>query len=236
MTLVPYVLEVGGQEVVLTPDPAHEFTATSEQVALGYGVSASTIRDHKANRPEELVEGKHWVVGVIDTPGGQQNLTLWTKRGIVRLGFFIRSKRARLFRDMAEDLVIGVMRPNQPASSPALINCHGVAQAFGITRTAAQLKIKRAHLQPVAHYVDVCPGYLYRLADVQAEWPEITFQPFSGEVREGLKPVQRPLERRAQRQPMPRLLDSQPVTDRVQAAQELVQLEQRRAYLLGVLA
>jgi len=31
---------------------------------------------------------------------------LWTKRGIVRLGFFVKSERAKMFRDWAEDLVI----------------------------------------------------------------------------------------------------------------------------------
>lgn len=31
---------------------------------------------------------------------------MWTKRGIVRLGFFIKSERAKMFRDWAEDLVI----------------------------------------------------------------------------------------------------------------------------------
>ena len=31
---------------------------------------------------------------------------MWTKRGIVRLGFFVKSERAKMFRDWAEDLVI----------------------------------------------------------------------------------------------------------------------------------
>ena len=38
---------------------------------------------------------------------------LWTKRGIVRLGFFIKSERARMFRDWAEDLVINKVEEAQ---------------------------------------------------------------------------------------------------------------------------
>ena len=36
----------------------------------------------------------------------QNKQILWTKRGIVRLGFFIKSERAKMFRDWAEDLVV----------------------------------------------------------------------------------------------------------------------------------
>ena len=43
-----------------------------------------------------------------DTKSATYKKTLWTKRGIVRLGFFIKSDRAKLFRDWAEDLVIFV--------------------------------------------------------------------------------------------------------------------------------
>lgn len=247
---IPYVLEVGGQEVVLTPDPAHEFTATTEQVALGYGVSASTIRDHKANRPEELVEGKHWVVGVIDTPGGQQNLTLWTKRGIVRLGFFIRSARARLFRDMAEDLVLGQLEGAQEPGADALISARGIAEATGQDHRAALRLVQRYGGVPVAHYFEpLCraPAYLFRISDIEAIYAQRgrqhrPFRPFTGEAMPGTAAVTRVVElarqSKAKRLPqsMPRLLDSAPVSDRVAAAQELVQLEQRRAYLLGVLA
>ena len=66
-----------------------------------------------------MLEGKHFLgnVNIIHaaTPGSSRG-TLWTKRGIVRLGFFIRSERARLFRDWAEDLVLAVV--DKPAAQP----------------------------------------------------------------------------------------------------------------------
>ncbi len=61
-------------------------------VAGGYGVSEAVIRSHKSNHSDELISGKHWVVENLNTLGGNQNSTFWTKRGIVRLGFFIKSE------------------------------------------------------------------------------------------------------------------------------------------------
>lgn len=239
MQSLPYVLEVGSQEVILTPDPAHEFTATTEQVALGYGVSPSTIRDHKANRPEELVEGKHWVVGVIDTLGGRQQVTFWTKRGIVRLGFFIRSARARMFRDMAEDLVIGVMQ--RPINAPALISARGVAAALGCSRTSAQNRISHARIQPTHHYIDPLkrqPGYLYPLDAVQDRWPALQFQPYAGEAHAGLAPVVLNVTASASgkiaRHHRPRLLPTDTSTE--QLARRLLSLEAQKRAVLRELA
>ena len=59
---------------------------------------------------EELVEGKHFVKGVTIrhtlVKGAQPHQVFWTKRGVVRLGFFIKSQQAKLFRDWAEELII----------------------------------------------------------------------------------------------------------------------------------
>lgn len=138
--------------VEVIPDEQHEFLMSTNEVAKGYGVSSGTIRTHKLEHKEELVEGKHFITVINDRTGirktgssvGKTNAdcksgnyqlrqlpsasnkdtsvtksnadcksggyqfrqVLWTKRGIVRLGFFVKSERARLFRDWAEDLVI----------------------------------------------------------------------------------------------------------------------------------
>lgn len=108
-----------GITVNVLPNRQHEFLMTTREVAAGYGVSEWLIRKHKENHPDELLEGKHFLVNVniihAATPGSSRG-TLWTKRGIVRLGFFIRSERARLFRDWAEDLVLAVV--DKPAAQP----------------------------------------------------------------------------------------------------------------------
>ncbi|MDH4122404.1 MAG: hypothetical protein OEV94_11945 [Deltaproteobacteria bacterium] len=90
----------------LMPDEIHGWWLNTREVATGFGVTEETIRKHKSIHADELAEGKHWGVNNIHTLGGLQKATLWTKRGVVRLGFFIKSERAKRFRDWAEDLVL----------------------------------------------------------------------------------------------------------------------------------
>jgi hypothetical protein len=110
-------LIIDGDIIEVTPDPIHEYTLTTAQVAAGYGVSPKTIRNHKTNHGSEIIKGKHFL-GAQNM--GSENLMEsihWTKRGVVRLGFFIRSERAKRFRDIAEDLVIDRMaQSSQPAA------------------------------------------------------------------------------------------------------------------------
>ena len=112
-----------GVTVHVLPDSRHEFLMTTREVAAGYGVTEYTIRQHKLQHPDELLDGKHYTAAVSITNGTNgipHNALLWTKRGIVRLGFFIRSERARLFRDWAEDLVLAVAEGAAvPAAVPA---------------------------------------------------------------------------------------------------------------------
>lgn len=112
------LLQVEAQEVQVIPSALHEYVMTTEQAALGYGVTPENIRQHKATKREELLEGKHWIT--VSNPNGGADLTYWTKRGVIRLGFFIRSKRARLFRDKAEELV--VREVEAPAASPLALS------------------------------------------------------------------------------------------------------------------
>ena len=78
------------------------------------------------NQSSELIEGKHFVFAVDILNGKEQsalkiphNSTLWTKAGIIRLGFFIRSERAKLFRDWAENLILTVTQPQPVRQLPA---------------------------------------------------------------------------------------------------------------------
>ncbi len=95
-----------GLTVAVIPSSDHEFLMSSEQVATGYGVSIITVRQHKKRQSSELIDGKHFVSGVTFCNSDPHNKVYWTKRGIMRLGFFIKSKQARMFRDWAEDLII----------------------------------------------------------------------------------------------------------------------------------
>jgi hypothetical protein len=98
-----------GLTVTLLPDSAHEFLMTTKEAAKGYGTSKYSIQKAFLRNGDELVEGKHYTTARTYCPRDTKlphNAVLWTKRGIVRLGFYIKSERSKLFRDWAEDLVI----------------------------------------------------------------------------------------------------------------------------------
>lgn len=95
---------------------------TTKDVAAGYGVSEYCIRQHKADHANELTDGQHYLSGVSiphAASRGSSKGIMWTKAGIIRLGFFIKSERAKLFRDWAEQLILAVVGHKQP-SLPAI--------------------------------------------------------------------------------------------------------------------
>ena len=110
--LLPMVV-MEGVTVNVLPNEQHEYLMTTKEVANGYGVTEYAIRKNKLSLGDELVEGKHFVLAVTisngDLPSALKpahNAVLWTKRGIVRLGFAMRSERSKTFRDWAEELII----------------------------------------------------------------------------------------------------------------------------------
>lgn len=112
-----------GLTVAVFQNQTHEFVMPVKDVALGYGVSTGTIRKHLSEKPDEFIEGRHYVKGVTfgnTLPNIQPHAVYWTKAGIVRLGFFIKSERAKLFRDWAESVILQALSPQLPANLPAV--------------------------------------------------------------------------------------------------------------------
>ena len=107
--------------VNVIPNQNYDYVMTTKEVAHGYGVSPQNIREHQRVN-DDFTEGKHFIKGVriSDTLGknAQPHQVFWTKRGIVRLGFFIKSERAKLFRDWAEDLIINVLEAGENFLQP----------------------------------------------------------------------------------------------------------------------
>lgn len=118
----PISLQVSeGLFVSVLQHPQHHFLMPTKDVALGYGISGATIRKHKETNGDEFKEGKHFLRGVSIThtlPNVQPHAVFWTKAGIVRLGFFIKSERAKQFRDWAEGVILEVTAPK--AQLPAV--------------------------------------------------------------------------------------------------------------------
>lgn len=95
-------------KVEIIPNGQHRFLMSSLQVAEGYGVSDAVIRMAKKRHADELVADVHYLNTSYMTPSGRKYLTAWTQVGIIRLGFFIKSPRAKRFRDWAERYIADV--------------------------------------------------------------------------------------------------------------------------------
>jgi len=129
----------------LVEDSSHEFLLSNKEVVLGYGITQSTLRSNQNNHKNELLEGKHWLRLEVQTNRGKQKVIHWSKKGIVRLGFFIKSKNAKEFRDWAEDYIVNTpTQPQQPTHHQILGYKSQLSQK---NKKIAQLEAKIMQLQ-----------------------------------------------------------------------------------------
>lgn len=133
----PPAIQIENEIIPVTPSGDHEYTLPTSLVAKGYGVTEATIRKHKQNHADEILEGIHFLVsqnlGDGDSTGatncsarnstgvtniharqkglkrGNDTVTHWTKLGVITLGFFIRSERAKSFRRAAAEMILSGM-------------------------------------------------------------------------------------------------------------------------------
>ena len=80
--------------VEIQTNPEFDFLMNSNMVALGYGISPKTVRSHKMIHKDELLENIHFISRVEKTSSRsnlQKTQILWTKAGVIRLGFFIKA-------------------------------------------------------------------------------------------------------------------------------------------------
>ena len=94
------------------PNDEHGFLMPTKFAAAGYGVSDSTIRGHKRDRPTELLEGQHWIKD-------ENEHTQWTARGIIQLGFCTQSEQGAEFRRWAEQQIMGGVGETDAPALPA---------------------------------------------------------------------------------------------------------------------
>lgn len=95
------VVNVNDIQIEVQPD----WLLSTKDVAEGYGLSRNGLSMAKTRNADELQEGKHFI-NVTDSDIGGKPATMWTKRGVVRLGFFIKTPMAKEFRDWAEDYIV----------------------------------------------------------------------------------------------------------------------------------
>ena len=119
-----------GLSVVVIPSTDHEFLMTTKDVALGYDINESSLRSHLHRYKDDIIENKHFIKGVaicntLDKKASiQPHQIFWTKAGVVRLAMFIKSERAKLFRDWVEQLVLNYIEKKLPTLPSAPKNKH----------------------------------------------------------------------------------------------------------------
>ncbi len=98
--------------IMAASHPIHVFILSGKEVAKGYEVSSDNIRKHKSENKAEFIENKHFVVRNPHNKSGSVTNIFWTLRGVLRLGFMIKSEAARTFRDWAEDTLFNTVTGN----------------------------------------------------------------------------------------------------------------------------
>lgn len=104
----------GLEIIVHETNDSKQWYMTVEEVAKGYGVADVTIRRHLQEHSDELREGvEKAVVQNMNTSSNgvtqRREMTVIYREGVIKLGFFIRSKQASVFRQWATNLVIAVL-------------------------------------------------------------------------------------------------------------------------------
>lgn len=112
--------EFNGIEVeVRETSDSKQWFMTVEEVAKGYGVVRNTIMMHLKDHADELRDGIEKGVSNIDTLGGRQDKTIIYRDGVIKLGYFIRSKQAKNFRQWATNLIVHHM--DQSGLNPGMV-------------------------------------------------------------------------------------------------------------------
>ncbi|MDO9304648.1 MAG: hypothetical protein Q7T77_04925 [Sulfuricurvum sp.] len=135
--------------LTLVEDSTHEFLFSNKDVAMGYGITIAHINMARNRNSDDLVEGKHFIRINAQTNGGKQTVVHWTKRGIVRLGFCLKSEKAKAFRDWAEDYVIDGQKHLQIGQEQYdLLKETVIQQNAQIAQLTIELKSKPKRLPP----------------------------------------------------------------------------------------
>ena len=105
------------EQVTVITDEKHGYLMATTEVAKGYGMARNSIASIVSRNPSDFKSGIHYIKGVAicDTHQGvQPNAIYYTKAGVLRFGFFVKTPRGVAFRDMAENLLLNALDENAP--------------------------------------------------------------------------------------------------------------------------
>jgi hypothetical protein len=150
-----------------TLDPIHGWYLTTRMVAEGYGVKPETVRSHKANHSDELLQGLHFLPGT-------NNQTYWTKVGVIRLGMFISSPQAIAFRNAAETyLSQAIETPVENFNAPVDLDLLASAIADEVLSQQLQDRVTFHLNQKLAsrQHLEATLGKLH--LPIPRDWPQL---------------------------------------------------------------
>ena len=150
-------------QLQVRPDANHDWLLETALVAKGYDVDKQVVKKHLQRNSGEFIEGKHFVRWVQNVPTNEPQI-FWTKKGVIRLGFFIKSERAKRFRDWAEDLIVERQTPS--VSTPQTLK-EALLLAYQKECEIEEQKEVIATLTPKAEYTD-------RVLNSVTEWTTTT--------------------------------------------------------------
>lgn len=138
---------------------------------------------------------------LIDSLGRQQEMTVINESGLYAVILRSDKAQARPFRKWITNEVLPALRTKgsytvgevKPIPTPALISARLVALALDCSSKSAGNRMRHRGVQPTHHLLDpICgaPAFLYPLAQVQATWPAVTFQPYTGLIHQGVGEVE----------------------------------------------
>ncbi len=167
------IMKFEGAEMMAHPSPEHGKVLSTADVAKGYGCAEGTIRRHLQNHTDELVEGKHFITvhNLNSNPkaGVPHQKTFWTPRGVMRLGMFIKSDRAKRFRDWAEDVLLSEVRTaKQPHSlreaSSFLRSVGTMLKGLGLSKAESLNVLNHYSKQELGYGID---GVLSEMKEIE---------------------------------------------------------------------
>lgn len=107
---------------------AHDesWAISNKEVALGFGVEEATIRSQKSRG--EYKDGVHFYV--LQNATGNAEQTMWTKKGVITLGFKLRETPQTIaFRDWASDYLLNPVG-SLPQPKNISQHVHNITDAF----------------------------------------------------------------------------------------------------------
>jgi len=99
------LVEYNGLELHPVADKKHNWLLSVHETCEAFGIDRASIDALRQSHAETLSEGRHFLYTTISSGGvSTSKIMFWTKKGIIRLAYYLKTDAALAFLDFAEDL------------------------------------------------------------------------------------------------------------------------------------